>query len=259
MTIEQAFRWAQIKLQTTSDAPALDAQWLLLDLLQWPKVHQLYVEKDTSLSSKIEENYKKFIEQRKQGVPLAYLLGWAEFYGRRFKVNRNVLIPRPATENLIEEALKIIPRLSAFHKRPLIIADLGTGSGCIAITLALEARPYIQEIVATDISEQALTVAKENSQKYGPLPIQFLKCDMLSSLPHPDIDLIVSNPPYVPSNELNQPHLHAHSTTTGLQFEPGIALDGGPKGKRFTDVLRAFGKPLIMEITGGTYSIEGMP
>lgn len=160
-------------------------------------------------------HFKTLIERRLQGEPIAYITGEREFYGRTFTVNRDVLIPRPETELLVELVLAHMP----LHQ-PLRILDLGTGSGCIGISLALE-RPDAW-ITATDNSNQALNVAQSNADRLG-ADIEFIKSDWFSALAHQKFDFIVSNPPYIAGFD-------AHLYLGDVRFEPRGALTSGPQG-----------------------------
>lgn len=152
--------------------------------------------------------FAELIRRREDGEPLAYLLGVKEFYGREFAVSPAVLIPRPETESLVQVALACITENEA------AVLELGTGSGCVAITLALE-RPHWQ-LTATDLSDAALEVAKRNGDRWQTSNIAFHAGSWFNAVPQgARFDLIVSNPPYVAEND---PHLHA------LRFEPGVAL-----------------------------------
>ena len=131
------------------------------------------------------------LQRRENGEPLAYILGYREFFGRRFRVDSNVLIPRHETEVLVETALE-------FEKDVCSVLDIGTGSGCIAITLKLD-RPY-WEVWATDISSSALQVARENAETLG-ADISFRHSDLLRQLDGEKFDLIISNPPYIGREE----------------------------------------------------------
>lgn len=164
------------------------------------------------------------INRREQGEPVAYILGEKEFYGRMFKVTPDVLIPRPETELLVEAALECLPK-----NRPAKILDLGTGSGCIAITLALE-RPSWQ-VTAVDISLLALKTAQMNAQILG-ANVHFFESDLFAALNGTLFDLIVSNPPYVAD-------LDPHLTRGDLYHEPQIALASGPDGLDTLDRLIA--------------------
>jgi release factor glutamine methyltransferase len=158
---------------------------------------------------------ESLIERRAGGEPIAYILGWREFYGRRFKVTPDVLIPRPETELLVEAALHRLPT-----DRIARILDLGTGSGCIAITLALEAPAW--RITAVDINPAALDVAADNAAELG-AQVEFLRSNWFTALPPQKYDLIISNPPYIAAND-------AHLRRGDLPREPRAALASGPDG-----------------------------
>ena len=157
--------------------------------------------------------FAQLVQRCQRGEPLAYVLGEKEFYGRMFQVSPAVLIPRPETELLVEIAL------SAGLNHSAQVLDLGTGSGCVALTLSLE-RPAWQ-ITATDVSRDALEVARANAAKLGVANIEFRKGSWFSALSDQRFDLIVSNPPYVAAGD---DHLQA------LRFEPQIALVASGNG-----------------------------
>ena len=157
--------------------------------------------------------FAQLVQRCQRGEPLAYVLGEKEFYGRMFQVSPAVLIPRPETELLVEVAL------SARLNHSAQVLDLGTGSGCVALTLSLE-RPAWQ-ITATDVSRDALEVARANAAKLGVANIEFRKGSWFSALSDQRFDLIVSNPPYVAAGD---DHLQA------LRFEPQIALVASGNG-----------------------------
>lgn len=249
MTIAEARQVGAKLLHPYSDAPDIDAQWLLMKALGLEEASYLLAHSDQELSEKKYDTFNRLVEERTTGKPLAYLLGWAEFYGRRFAVNEHVLIPRPATEDLVAQALPLIKTLAQKLGRSLHVADIGTGSGCIAITLALES-PCIDKIYATDISPEALAVAKKNAEGYGvEKRIECLLGDMLAPLAGISIDFIVSNPPYVPSRELSSPPT---KQTRGLAFEPQAALDGGNDGQLYVTQIERSNIPAIIETVGGT-------
>jgi release factor glutamine methyltransferase len=160
------------------------------------------------------------IRRRLAGEPTAYLLGRREFFGRDFRVTPDVLIPRPETELLVEAALARLP-----PDRPATVLDLGTGSGCIAISLAL-ARPDCR-VTAVDISPAALAVARDNAVRLG-AEVEFLQSDWFAALEGRRFDLIVGNPPYVAEAD-------PHMTQGDLPREPYRALTAGPDG---LDALR---------------------
>ena len=159
--------------------------------------------------------FSEWVQRRTAGEPLAYLVGEAEFRGQVFQVSPAVLIPRPETEVLIDLALERMRRL----ENPCVV-DLGTGSGIVAISLAQEC-PSAQ-IVAVDLSPDALSVARNNAGRLG-AKIDFVQSNWFEHLPNQRFDLIVSNPPYVAEND---PHL----SLNGLPFEPQMALTDGEQG-----------------------------
>ena len=164
------------------------------------------------LDAQQEHLARTWIQRRVGGEPIAYILGEREFYGVKLTVTPDVLIPRPETETLVEQALSRLSKQYAPNTARVL--DLGTGSGAIAISLA-EQRPAL-DIVATDISTKALVVAKKNAQRLG-VHVLFVESDWFSALNNERFDLIVSNPPYVAHGD---PHL----TEGDLRFEPITAL-----------------------------------
>ncbi|MBI3421112.1 MAG: peptide chain release factor N(5)-glutamine methyltransferase [Candidatus Sungbacteria bacterium] len=253
MTIGEARAAAARTLKRASDAPALDADRLLLYVFGQPETAWLAVHYENHLSATQEQELHKLVRERASGKPLAYTLGEAWFYGRRFMVSPDVLIPRPATEDLIATSLEVIDSLYGAKGRPLVIGDIGTGSGCIAITLLLERPAAIEKIIAVDISPVAVVVAKKNADLYGlKSKIDFRLGDMLSPLKAEKVDLLVCNPPYVPTAELeSQPVVE----TRGLSFEPRLALDGGPDGLVFVSQIKKSGIPAVIETVGGVIEV----
>lgn len=240
-----------------SDAPQLDAEYLLLHAAGQKQRTWLYAHATEALSSSQYQHYDDLLQKRREGFPLAYLIGSWEFYGREFAITPDVLIPRPATEALVEKALQVITDLRRKEDRPLIIADVGCGSGCIAITLALETSAItVAHFVATDISSVALKVAQENAKRHGvESRLTFLEGDMLAPLQERAIDLVVSNPPYVPSAELRSAQQSSLPETRGLIFEPQAALDGGSNGKHFIKQITTSGIPAVVETVGGRIAV----
>jgi release factor glutamine methyltransferase len=209
MTLSQALELARGALKAIEDAP-LEAELLLRHVLKINRT-QLYLDLEKELSPRDEKAFQELVERRLGGEPSAYITGHREFYGRDFFVNHHTLIPRPESELLVERALEIA------CDRPATIADIGTGCGAIAVSLALELPEA--KIYATDISPAALEVAQANCQRYGVTDrVILLLGDMLEPLPEP-IDLIVANLPYVRRDEI-----------APANFEPLIALDGGDMG-----------------------------
>ncbi len=181
---------------------------------------------NTPITQEMVNRYKTIISRRSRGEPTAYIIGYKEFFGESFKVDPRVLIPRPETELLVEQIAKYLNSQSIEKQRSMKIVDIGTGSGCIAITLA-KLFPSIN-LMATDISKESLQLAKSNAQKHSVSEqLVFCENDLLTNLQGP-FDIVVSNPPYIDSNSIHnvQREIRDH--------EPIIALDGGPSG---TEIL----------------------
>jgi release factor glutamine methyltransferase len=193
----------------------LEVRYLLLHVLQKPRAW-LLAHPEQSLTETQLADYRKLLQRRLQGEPVAYLLGEREFFGLNFKVTPATLIPRPETELLVELALQRIPAQAHYR-----VLDLGTGSGAIALSIA-HLRPDI-EVTATDASLAALIVARENAQRFGVANAIFMHSDWFAALNGQCFDLIVSNPPYVAAND---PHLRQGD----LPFEPQSALASGADG-----------------------------
>lgn len=185
----------------------LDAEVLLAHVLQKNRSYLRAHDRD-ELDSFQQEQFDALIERRKNGEPVAYLTGHCEFWSLDFLVTNDVLIPRPETELLVETVLEIFPKT-----KKITIADLGTGSGVIALALASECPCW--EIIATDFSQSALNIAKKNAQRLSIDNVTFIQSDWCLQLPQKKYDIIISNPPYIAEND---PHLLA------LQYEPKSAL-----------------------------------
>lgn len=214
-TIQSALQTAAKQLGEITEENRLEAEILLMFSLQKPRSY-LHAWPETKLTTAQTTIFRKLIRRRILGEPVAYLTGEKEFWSLPLKVTPNVLIPRPETELLVELALKMLP-----EKPTCKVADLGTGSGAIALALASE-RPHWR-ITATDISPAALLIAKQNASRLGLQQITFLAGDWCDALGDHDYDLIISNPPYVAAGD---PHLE-HG---GLPFEPEQALASGYSG-----------------------------
>lgn len=170
---------------------------LLLEHVTSLKTNQLFLRMQEEVEKKIEQDFwalfKKYLDEN---IPVQYLVGYSCFYGYDFIVNEHVLIPRFETEELVEN---ILYRYDQYFKGQTVdVCDLATGSGCIGISLALEEKHM--RVVATDISSEALEVARENNDKLG-ADVTFLKGDMLEPLQGRRFDIFVSNPPYIPEDE----------------------------------------------------------
>lgn len=214
-TVAQELRLATKALAPLSETPALDAQSLLADLLGVPRAW-LLAHSETALSMADQSAFGNGLERLLNGEPLPYVLGHWEFYGLDFLVTPDVLIPRPETELLVEQALDVLRRLPA----PRLIADVGTGSGSIAVSLAHNA-PSAQ-VVASDLSLAALRVASRNIARHKVQQhVWLVQADLLPALGEP-VDVLCANLPYVPRAELAHLAVAAH--------EPRLALDGGESG-----------------------------
>lgn len=193
----------------------VDAEWLLLHALGrsrgWLLAHA-----DDPLQPDIQQAYASLVERRAAGEPVAYLIGTQGFWSLELEVTPATLIPRPETERLVELALQRLPRDSRAS-----VADLGTGSGAIALAIAHE-RPQLV-VTATDASSEAIAVARRNAERLGIANVSFQHGDWLAPLAGQRFDLIVSNPPYI---EAADPHL----AQGDLRFEPASALASGADG-----------------------------
>ncbi|MEI8054472.1 MAG: peptide chain release factor N(5)-glutamine methyltransferase [bacterium] len=189
----------------------IDAELLLAFALNKPRSF-LYAYPEYELTKEQEKTFDALLGRRASGEPIAYILGKKEFWSLELTVNQSVLIPRPETELLVEVALNKLGREVA------IVADMGTGSGAIALALAAERSKW--NIFATDISTDALNLARYNAGRLQLNNINFCCGDWCSALPNKKFDLIVSNPPYIAQND---PHLQQGD----VRFEPKIALKAG--------------------------------
>jgi release factor glutamine methyltransferase len=213
MTIQTALLQGNKLLEEDSIAvPRLTAEVLLSHALNQERQY-LYAHPEEELTEVAWIHYGRYLHQRMQGKPTQYITGRQEFYGREFRVTSDVLIPRPETEHLIEASLT---RLRPSDK----VLDVGTGSGAIAITIALETGA---QVYATDISTPALLIAAENARKLQ-APVTFLAADLVSCFADKTFDLIASNPPYVPKTD------HPALQREVRDYEPEVALFGGPSG-----------------------------
>ncbi len=199
----------------------LDAQVLLAHVLGVER-STFYAYPEREVPSNQVAQFFQLIERRRQGEPVAYLVGHKEFYGLDFVVDPRVLIPRPETELLVEAALTQIQRKITATSLP-VVADIGTGSGAIPITLAVEV-PRLPYLYACDISPDALAVARLNCQRHHvENRVRLLQGDLLAPLPEP-VDILTANLPYVGTEEMHAlaPDVHA--------YEPHLALFSGPHG-----------------------------
>ncbi len=203
----------------------LNAELLLCDAIGLRRI-DLYLQFDRPLGPNETDVYREHLARRAKGEPLQYILGVAEFYGRQFVVNPHVLIPRPETEILVETAIDSLTKADAADAAPLV-ADIGTGSGCIALTIAAEIAAA--RVVATDLSADALSVARANADSMDLASrVEFRAGDMLEPLAGQRVDAIVSNPPYVADSDREKLQIEVRD------HEPEAALYAGPDGLHAT-------------------------
>ncbi len=207
----------------------LETEWLLCEVLNCKRV-DLYVQFEQSLSQHELNKFKSFVLRRMNGEPFQHIIGKATFFGRDFIVNSDVLVPRPETETIID----IAKQIDNSYKK---ILDVGTGCGCLAITLALEFPTA--EIIATDVSVKALSFAQENANCLGANNINFIKHNFLNESFTDKFDLVVSNPPYVAKGEV------ANLQTEVKDFDPHIALTDGNDGLTFYHRFDKLAKTLV--------------
>jgi release factor glutamine methyltransferase len=233
---------AVVRLAEHSPTARLDAELLLAQVLGWSRA-RLLAERQAEISCEQASDFAALLERRAAGEPVAYLIGRREFFGLELRVDQRVLVPRPETELLVEQAL----RIAAAWPPDCRIADIGTGSGAIAIALARhlpQARIY-----ATDLSAEALDLARQNLALHSVQErVQLLQGDLTTPLPA-DVDIIVSNPPYTILSEIDENVRH---------YEPRLALDGGSDGLMVYRRLAAAaarrlrsGGALLLEIGSG--------
>jgi release factor glutamine methyltransferase len=192
-----------------------DAELLLLHTARMTKADML-THPERELTERQSNHYQAAIARRALHEPVQYITGTQEFYGRPFIVNPLVLIPRPETEHLVEAALALAPQ-------PSHILDIGTGSGILAITLALEL-PHAT-VTATEISAPALAVAQQNARSLGAEHLRFVASDLFVKLDDARFDCIVSNPPYVATSEALEPQVRDYEPATALYAgEDGLAI-----------------------------------
>lgn len=243
LTIKEALKYGQSLLQgspTLISNPQLECEVLLANILNKDKAF-LFAHDNDTLTPNQQECFQKYLELRIAKHPISQIIGYKEFYSRNFYVNKHVLTPRPETEILVEEVLKVL--ISLPKNSEINIADFGTGSGCIAISLALEVKQAHLNIFAYDNSEEALNIANKNwqslQQKDTINMIEFSKIDLLNCSPERIFDIIVSNPPYIPSTNTNE------VAQDVLGFEPDQALFSGIDGMDFYRRIKTIAKTAL--------------
>lgn len=214
-TVAGLLKNAAARLQSVSESPALDAEILLAEVLGKPRSY-LYAWPQQKLEDELLTTFETLLQRRIDGEPIAYITGHREFWSLDLIVGPATLIPRPETELLVELALQHIPLT-----RTAIVADLGTGSGAIALAMARE-RPNIL-VIASDISAAALAIARSNAQRLATDNIDFIQSSWCRALAADTFDVIVANPPYVGTTS---PYL----AQGDVRFEPLLALSAGSDG-----------------------------
>ena len=237
MTLQQMLQWGAgwLKEREVPEAD-LNAWYLFADCFQMERSGYFLHQEEEADAGK-EKKFRQMIEKRGQRIPLEYILGYTEFMGLKFKVNSKVLIPRQDTETLVEEALKTV-------KPGMKVLDMCTGSGCIAISLAVLGKP--EQMDAVDLSEKALIQAGKNAKRLG-ADVSFYRSDMLDEI-NGRYDVIVSNPPYIASDVVDElmPEVQEH--------EPRMALDGGADGLDLYRRLLAQAPERLL--SGGLLAVE---
>ena len=270
MTVLEAIHKSAVFLEKKGvESPRLNAEWLLAHLLKMPRM-KLYLNFDRGLTAPETNALRDCVTRRGQHEPLQHITGSAAFCGHEILVTRDALVPRPETELLAEAGWKFLETLSP---EPATVLDFGTGTGCLAITLA--ARCPSADVTALDLSAAALALAQQNASQNGVAErIEFLPGDGFAAFQpgrraprgpesntdtktgtaggappgKREFDLIISNPPYIPSAEIEtlQPEVR--------DFDPRAALDGGPDGLDFYRRLAAEAKAFLK--TGGKIMVE---
>ncbi len=215
MNLEAAWRWGKQQLQAISESPALDAQSLLGEVIGKDRAY-LLAHSEQRLLPEQAAHFTGWIERAARGEPLAYIIGRRAFFDRMFRVTPDVLIPRPETELLLEQALARLDPQATTE-----VADVGTGSGALAVTLAAH-RPHAQ-VYALDTSPAALGIAEDNARAHG-VAITFLHGHLLEPLGERGIMVggVMANLPYIPTDEMRR--------LAVSRYEPHLALDGGADG-----------------------------
>ena len=210
---------AKMLVQAGIDEAELDARYIL-EYITGLNSAQYFIHSEDIIEKDKAEEFFRLIERRSKRIPLSYVIGTRDFFGLTFKVDENVLIPEQETELLVEEVIK--------HSEGKSVLDMCTGSGCIAISIALFGKP--SKVAASDISEKALEVARENAKSLKAGEISFIQGDMFENVTD-KFDIIVSNPPYIETREIDElmPEVR--------DYIPRLALDGDIDGLKFYRII----------------------
>lgn len=224
-TVRRLLEWTPTFLANKGvDQPRLSAELLLSHVLHVPRI-KLYTDYDRVLDDRLLGGFRELVRRAAAEEPIAYLTGRAHFFSLEFEVDRNVLIPRPDTETLVEEVLQTVRNVPGLETPRML--DLCTGSGCVAAAVAKNLKSAT--VLAIDLSEPAVAIAQRNMQKLGVGDrVVVQQGDLYEPLTQrvdgAPFDLIVSNPPYIPTDQL------ASLDRSVIDYEPRLALDGGPDG-----------------------------
>lgn len=243
-SIARVLRWAAQNFeQRGNPSPRLDAELLLCEVLRTDRV-RLIIEATRPLEAAELEQYRKLIQRRRRGEPIAYIRREREFFGHRFHVDARVLVPRPDTEALVETALERTLARSLYGRA----LDLCTGSGCVAIAFARERRTW--RTTGVDIASPAQSLARENAERLGvAFCTRWLTGDLFEPLGAQErFELLMANPPYIAHDEI------ARLEPDVRDFEPHLALDGGPDGLRI--VVRIVEQAPAYLVPGGVLALE---
>jgi release factor glutamine methyltransferase len=235
--IDTVLQQATGRLAAVSDSARLDAELLLAMAIDVPRTY-LFAHPEDVLDDLALERFERFLARRIAGEPMAYIHGTREFWSLELMVTPATLVPRPETELLVELALREIPRRAEWH-----ILDLGTGSGAIAVAIARERLAC--HVTATDISEEALAVARQNARQLELPDIEFLAGDWAEPVRDRSFDVIVSNPPYIRASD---------EALAALAAEPATALVAGEDGLDAIRILARDCKALLRE--NGVFIVE---
>lgn len=242
-TIGRLLDWTAKFLESKgTESPRLDAEVLLAHSLGCKRI-ELYVRHDEAAAETVRQKYREMIRRRLEGCPVAYLVGRKEFFSLELEVSPDVLIPRPDTECVVDECLRLAKGIATPE-----VLDIGTGSGCVAVAVARQHKGA--QVTAIDISAKALTVAQRNATRHGVTDrVRFLEGDVYAPLGEAEqFDFILSNPPYIRRGDMG-------GLMPGVRdYEPHLALDGGEDG--FTVFDRLIGSATARLKPGGWLIVE---
>ena len=229
--------------------PRSEIEWLLCSLFQCSRL-DLYMRFEEPLQKSQLLTLRSWVKRRLKNEPLQYITGSCDFYGRNFLVNANVLIPRPETERLIDESIKCIEHINC----PKIL-DIGSGSGCISITMAKEREDSV--VLGLDFFEESIKISKKNADNLKANNVSFIKMDILNNFPKQSFDLVISNPPYIAMEEIST------LMKDVKDYEPEVALtdfnDGLTFYRRYSSLLPYLlneSSSLVLEVGLGNHPQE---